>query len=535
MSLYEVVEDEASYKDVCDRNSSSTAKNIRNAFSGLRCPAERLHEWNAQSKNYTKKFVRAKQCMQRRITRMKKFTANTEQQKEMRRKHIYPIEVAYTYGKNCARKIGTLKNVNDFTRSTNALLAHVSESQQNASGSAAAPANNGIPKSLNTKIQKNHRDLHAIAKTPYYSPEQWNIINKYREGSTNGEVLTAYNSIIDSDLQKLGYALVPNTNAVAENASSAASAASAASAPTTNAAVKPNRKRTRRVKKLTATNAANTANEQNLNAFVLSSMEHEEHKYMLFDQMVANWYIYIDARNALAMCNYFAHSVQDTMDTCVAIIKSFPESKRTLNKWFDKNTSLLMQNDKRLQLYMTHANSSLNTLNKTIEHILQITPKEELMHYIQDIDGLCSALYELADDRLFDIAFTDEDLDRAKQLQTYNNFIKSSFKEMYAKQKSLIAYIIEQNNVKTVIEMKKYTQENAIGKQFYEKLNDTEEKKMKAYDEVLQIIASRTNTIEEYASLIPQMRHNSQMMSQSIKRLEGRIYSVELFNPDTYY
>jgi hypothetical protein len=517
MSLYEVVENNTSYKDVCDRGSSSNAKKIRNAFSGLRCPAERLHEWNAQSKNYTKRFVRAKQCLQRRITRMKKFSAKTEQQKESRRKHIYPIEVAYTYGKNCARKIATQKNINDFTRSTNALIKHVSESQENITDI--------IPESLNAKIQANHRSLNAIAKTPYYSPEQWNTINKYREGAINSEVLSAYNSIIDSNLHKLGYALVTNTNVVAANVSAANVAA-------TNA--KPNRKRTRRIQKL-STSAVNARNELNLNAFALSSIEREEHTWMLFDDVIINWYNYIDSKNNLAMCNYYATSVKDTMETCVDIIASFPESKKTMTDWMNKNKSLLLENDKLLHIYKTNVNVTLNNLHKSMEILRQNIGHEELQKYIHDINGLCNNLYELNDDRMFDSSVADKDSSIAIQIQNFNKFVKSSFHEMYAKQQSLIAYIIEQNKVKSVIEAKKLTRENTIGKMFFDKLNDIEQKKTDAYKELLQMIALRTSTFEEFASTIPKTEKNPYVLMHSIKRFKNNIQNVVLFDPSTYY
>jgi hypothetical protein len=136
---------------------------------------------------------------------------------------------------------------------------------------------------------------------------------------------------------------------------------------------------------------------------------------------------------------------------------------------------------------------------------------------------------------MFDSSVADKDSSIAIQIQNFNKFVKSSFHEMYAKQQSLIAYIIEQNKVKSVIEAKKLTRENTIGKMFFDKLNDIEQKKTDAYKELLQMIALRTSTFEEFASTIPKTEKNPYVLMHSIKRFKNNIQNVVLFDPSTYY
>jgi hypothetical protein len=105
-NFYIAYEDDAKYKDVCDydKSKNTTNKDIIDAFSGLECPGTELHEWESDYDKYRKKFKKGKQCLQRRLTTMKKYPARSATNKESRKKHIYPITVAYSYAKDCLKK-----------------------------------------------------------------------------------------------------------------------------------------------------------------------------------------------------------------------------------------------------------------------------------------------------------------------------------------------------------------------------------------------------------------------------------------------
>ena len=73
--FYIAEEDPSKYDEVCDirKKKNRTNTNVLDAFSGLECPGRELHEWESHTKLYKDKFKKAKQCVQRRITTMKKF------------------------------------------------------------------------------------------------------------------------------------------------------------------------------------------------------------------------------------------------------------------------------------------------------------------------------------------------------------------------------------------------------------------------------------------------------------------------------
>ncbi len=111
--FYTAVENDQKYTDVCDirKKSNRTNSNVFEAFSvGLECPGKELHEWESSSKQYRDKFKRAKQCVQRRLTTMKRFPARSTANKTSRKKHIYPIQVAYAYGKDCLNTFKIYEN-----------------------------------------------------------------------------------------------------------------------------------------------------------------------------------------------------------------------------------------------------------------------------------------------------------------------------------------------------------------------------------------------------------------------------------------
>jgi hypothetical protein len=182
-------EDPESYNSVCDisRNKSRENKNVLTAFSSLQCPGDKLHEWEFNKPLYIRKFKKAKQCVQRRITKMKDFSGRSAANKTSRKKHVYPIQVAYAYGKDCLKKFGSKKQQATFEKSVNDLIKSVSKEQPNVQGYFG----NSIENTILTHSPKNVKNI--LDKT-YYDDLQLNTINKERN--------LGYNALNETNKQK---------------------------------------------------------------------------------------------------------------------------------------------------------------------------------------------------------------------------------------------------------------------------------------------------------------------------------------------
>lgn len=180
-NFFTAEENHEKYDDVCDirKKKNRTETNVLNAFSGLECPGKELHEWESQSKVYKEKFKKAKQCVQRRISTMKKFPARSEKNKTSRRKHIYPIQVAYSYGKDCLKKFATKEQQNTFESSTNDLIKDISTTQKNI----PTYFGNSIEQSIRNRGKNNA--IKAILNQEYYDTEVSDLINRIRSTGYN--------------------------------------------------------------------------------------------------------------------------------------------------------------------------------------------------------------------------------------------------------------------------------------------------------------------------------------------------------------
>lgn len=186
--FYTAVENDQKYTDVCDirKKANRTNTNVLEAFSGLECPGGELYEWESSSKVYRDKFKKAKQCVQRRLTTMKRFPARSTANKTSRKKHIYPIQVAYTYGKDCLKKFASKKDQAVFEKSVNGLISKISESQPNVTNYF----NDGsIEESIKSRGDIEY--VRAILDREYYDNDQLMIIDKMRN--------VGYNNLNNSD------------------------------------------------------------------------------------------------------------------------------------------------------------------------------------------------------------------------------------------------------------------------------------------------------------------------------------------------
>jgi hypothetical protein len=174
--FYTAVQNDSEYHSVCDirKKKGRSNTNVLNAFSGLECPARELYEWDSKRKEYTDHFRKAKQCLERRLTRMKKFKANTNESRETRKRHAYPIKVAYAYGKNCLKKVGSQRQRNIFERSVNTLVSQIAETQSNIKNHFG----NSIENSIRERGDRNY--IRELLDKSYYDGEQQAVINRER-------------------------------------------------------------------------------------------------------------------------------------------------------------------------------------------------------------------------------------------------------------------------------------------------------------------------------------------------------------------
>jgi hypothetical protein len=174
--FYIAEEDDAKYSEVCSIHTNKNKKNtnVISAFSGLECPGKELHEWESYSKQYRDKFKKAKQCVQRRITTMKRFPARSNKNITSRKKHIYPIQVAYAYGQDCLKKIASKREQELFKDSVDELIKKVSRVQSNIQTQFGNSIENSI------RGRENGNAISRILNRGYYNSNQMNLINKTR-------------------------------------------------------------------------------------------------------------------------------------------------------------------------------------------------------------------------------------------------------------------------------------------------------------------------------------------------------------------
>jgi hypothetical protein len=184
-TLFRATFDDKKYTDVCqyvrpkNRQSNSEEKRgVKEAFSGLQCKGDRVNEWNAESNRelYSRTFKRAKECMQRRISTMKRFPARNTKGKQARSRHIYPIELAYSYGKDCLKRFATKRQQDIFKNSTDALIDEISANENTKN------IKSYFTPSIENSIRTRGTNAGEILDKQYdYAPENWGLINTVRE------------------------------------------------------------------------------------------------------------------------------------------------------------------------------------------------------------------------------------------------------------------------------------------------------------------------------------------------------------------
>jgi hypothetical protein len=266
--FFKVQENDSKYNDICNigkRNGKGPRENtnVITAFSeGLQCKEPELYQWNSQRKEYIDHFKKAKQCLQRRITTMKNYEAKTPAQKKARKTHIYPIKVAYAYGKDCLKKITSKRKQKVFENSVDKLISDIATDKPNIK----THLGNSIEKSIRDRGARN--SIREILNKTYYDPEQMNIINKERNVgylALNDNSRDKYNSLFDEGFSR-NVQLARYLEEASKNEANAYSASVAEEEANENTSRRPSIKtmRHRAAKRKTAKKAATSPRRLNL-------------------------------------------------------------------------------------------------------------------------------------------------------------------------------------------------------------------------------------------------------------------------------
>lgn len=160
--------------------SDETGPGVYTTFGNhLQCNGKTRKSWHEQKIEYEKRFRNGKRCLQNRIMRMTRYRGNSANNRIRRQTHIYPIQVAYTFAKDCLKKFAPDSNATtQFRKSVNDLIHHANTIQTNITGPYGFRSND-IEQSIN---QQTDNRLKSIIKDVYgYTTEEWNNIYKGRK------------------------------------------------------------------------------------------------------------------------------------------------------------------------------------------------------------------------------------------------------------------------------------------------------------------------------------------------------------------
>lgn len=183
------------YEEVCPRDNGGGV--YEDYKSQLYCDGDDITSWRNNKNKFRSKYYQAKECALQRIERMKSYAATTPQEIRERRSHVFPIQTAYTFAKDCLRKIADSPvEMPYFSNEINNEINQAASQRPNII-SPQVFGNRGIEQSIK------HPDLQQILNKTYYTPDAWNVIFKGRNAISYGRNLSNlsnnnYNRIMDN-------------------------------------------------------------------------------------------------------------------------------------------------------------------------------------------------------------------------------------------------------------------------------------------------------------------------------------------------
>lgn len=521
--FFDAHENNLGYKDVCIRDKSGN--NVKEAFKSLRCSGEKLHEWEADAKDYVRRFTRGKQCMQRRLTNMKKYGAKTNELETARKKHAYPIAVAYTYAKDCVRKIGTRKNARSFEESTNKLIEKLAATQTNI----ASTFNGGIEASAAA-----NPELSEILNKPYYTSEQWDTIDRFREDPMSPEAQAAYDSIIDADLEAEGY-VRNNTggpNIDTEVSNNVAINAAAATASTTT--FKP--ARTRRIRKK-AKPAPIPRRNFNVSELPTPIPVDERMKYKA---VIENWekYMFIkmyeDFFGACMKNLKYANEILD--DFLPKVI--FGEIRTRVDSLKRKNNRLIDIITPRLKYLINERIKIYNLVKKSMTET-SVSKEKRFFYYIFE------DLHIINEYRVNNLSKNDFNslAEQMFAVFSYNVKIRNVYGELLGLLSKLSQALQTRSNtiqkLSKTIKNLKYNKTTPIGKQFHERLESMQQMPISedVQQRLIEILEERSSITEEQLNVLEKIalsHFNPIILQTMLPHFAAGVPNMNMKNPQSY-
>lgn len=537
-------EDPEKYDDVCDISSKKNRKNtnVLTSFSSLQCPGTELHEWESHKPLYMRKFKKAKQCVQRRITKMKDFSARTNANKTSRKRHIYPIQVAYAYGKDCLKKFGSNKEQQIFKESVDSLINKISESKPDIK----TYFGNSIENVIHSRSNKNA--IKEILDKKYYNSLQSNIINKERNigyNRLNNDDKDKFFSIYDEGFSRnLRYSESENNLNESENNLNEIIRPSSKT-------LKKNFKHRRNTKKKTNIIHSNNFNIKDLNTFL------QTNKYKITDKHIRDEItkrideltklfrerIIIDEKLYFIEDIYnetFSRHNKVNINVSNIIGKL---SGRTITRKVAKQAGLTEKNlhkydafDKRQKLgndlSRLHKNllQRLDKLNNNIMIILskgdkEITKPLEIFFITQ----LPNYLLKIIDQELSLLSSSQKDklLSEKNKLFSLVDIIKTINKELYETEVELTNNITKQTKLEQMIKVP------ALAELSKEKLHKLKQEEIDLQEEIIKKYKEKTNKIRIMEEELSKNIDNLYILKDRIKSIPNLSSLIKINNSRT--
>jgi hypothetical protein len=163
------------YETVCPRATGSGV--LESYKQELYCGGDDVTTWDSKINEFRAKFEKARDCGLLRIQRMKSYGAATPQEIANRRSHVFPIQVAYTYAKDCLRKLPTTNTgyIKGFENEFHNEIIEAGRYHPNIVSKQAF--GDGIEKSIqNARPTADMFEVQQLLNKSYYTPDAWKII-----------------------------------------------------------------------------------------------------------------------------------------------------------------------------------------------------------------------------------------------------------------------------------------------------------------------------------------------------------------------
>lgn len=169
---------EGNYHEVCGAEAGSGDVGLISQFSRqIGCPEDDPTQWKDKRLHFRTQFDKARNCFVGRVRKMADYSADTDAEKDSRKRHAYAAQAAYTIGRDCLRKFQDVQGgLEKYTESASDLI----ESMPAGVKTALKTDNTGkVWSSIDEAITHNP-ELEPIYSNKYgLSDAQWDSHKRY--------------------------------------------------------------------------------------------------------------------------------------------------------------------------------------------------------------------------------------------------------------------------------------------------------------------------------------------------------------------